>query len=60
MEMSDFKSKPLSATVVLNMYQLTRVFGKGEKLSRSLRSSIWKYEDGRWQLVFHQGTMTTI
>jgi hypothetical protein len=22
----------------------------------SLRSSLWKEEDGRWQLIFHQGT----
>lgn len=59
-EMSDFKSKPLSATVVLNTYQLIKVSGKGEKMNRTLRSSIWKYEDERWQLVFHQGTMATI
>ena len=30
-EMSDFKSKPLSATVVLNTYQLIKVSGKGEE-----------------------------
>ena len=24
----------------------------------SLRSSIWKYYDGKWKMVFHQGTLT--
>jgi hypothetical protein len=24
---------------------------------RSLRSSIWKFMDDRWQMVFHQGTV---
>lgn len=24
-----------------------------------LRSSIWKFADGRWQMLFHQGTLTS-
>lgn len=25
---------------------------------RALRSSLWKYTDGRWKMFFHQGTKT--
>jgi hypothetical protein len=46
-EMTDFKSKQLSNMVVLNTYQIIKVSAKGEKLDRSWRSSIWKYEGGR-------------
>ena len=28
----------------------------GVPASESLRSSVWKRIDGRWQLLFHQGT----
>ena len=27
-------------------------------LQHVLRSSIWKLIDGRWQMVFHQGTLS--
>lgn len=26
----------------------------------TLRSSIWKYRDNRWQMFFHQGTKTNV
>jgi hypothetical protein len=26
------------------------------RTTRSLRSSIWKHRDDRWQMIFHQGT----
>ena len=37
---------------------LRQVVGEDGKSSFSLRSSVWKRVQGRWQLVFHQGTLT--
>lgn len=44
----DFKMCELSPDVVLLTY----------KTATSLRSSIWKRLQGRWQMIFHQGTKT--
>jgi hypothetical protein len=34
---------------------VSRISTTGDK-RRTLRSSIWKRIDGRWQMIFHQGT----
>jgi hypothetical protein len=34
---------------------VSRISTTGEQ-RRTLRSSIWKRIDGRWQMIFHQGT----
>ncbi len=48
----------LADEVKLAIY-LVVTYIKGENLPvQSLRSSIWKLIDGRWQVVFHQGTVT--
>nr|WP_314528402.1 nuclear transport factor 2 family protein [uncultured Pseudomonas sp.] len=47
---SEFKVKPLSLDSALVTYCCQA------DASRSLRSSIWRQRDGRWQMVFHQGT----
>lgn len=53
--MRDFKARPLAQGVVLATYRA--IHGNpGGQHSSSLRSSIWKYEDNRWQIIFHQGT----
>lgn len=50
--MTDFKVHPLSEDIVLTTYHI-----KNKTLVRNtLRSSIWKRIDDRWQMVFHQGT----
>ncbi len=49
--MSNFRAKPLAEDVALVTYVATK--GRGES---SLRCSIWKRSDGRWRIVFHQGT----
>lgn len=47
---------PLSADVVLATYVIDN-----KTINRhTLRSSIWKHIDGRWQLYFHQGTITSM
>jgi hypothetical protein len=54
MSLSDFEIYPLSEEVVLATYRI-----KDEtRMLNTLRSSIWKCKDGRWQMFFHQGTIT--
>ncbi len=52
-ETSDFQVRFLSQHIALLTYVAHR---KGSRSSSSLRSSLWQQKDGRWQLVFHQGT----
>ncbi|MGG2066850.1 DUF4440 domain-containing protein [Bacillus sp. S14(2024)] len=54
MTLSDFEIYPLSEDTVLATYRI-----KDEtRMQNTLRSSIWKLIDGRWQMFFHQGTPT--
>ena len=49
-----FDMKILAPDIVLTTY-----FLENRTISRNtLRSSIWKQIDGKWQLYFHQGTIT--
>ncbi|KKI92917.1 RNAse H [Bacillus sp. SA1-12] len=54
MRLSDFEIHPLSEEIVLTTY---RIFNEETK-HHTLRSSIWKWINGSWQMVFHQGTKT--
>ena len=45
--MRDFAARRLTTDVILVTYRIVE--------SRTLRSSIWRAADGRWQMVFHQG-----
>jgi hypothetical protein len=54
MTLSDFEIHPLSDEIVLTTY---RIFNEVNK-QHTLRSSIWKSNNGSWQMVFHQGTKT--
>ncbi|QKE72369.1 DUF4440 domain-containing protein [Arthrobacter citreus] len=54
MKMSDFEIHLLSDNITLVTY---RIFNE-LKNQYSLRSSIWKFKDGRWKMYFHQGTPT--
>jgi hypothetical protein len=56
-ELADFKALVLAEGVVVVTF---RVVEEGERPIHSLRSSIWKWMDGRWQMVFHQGTLTDV
>lgn len=53
---SDFKTQVLTPDVVLATYRVTCRIDATDIATKSLRSSIWKLRDGRWQMVFHQGT----
>lgn len=54
---TDFLLRSLAENVVLLTYRSCRQDADGNT-THSLRSSIWKFADGRWQMLFHQGTPT--
>ena len=49
----DFQIHPLAADAVLATYRIE----DRTRIQHTLRSSIWRYRDGRWQMFFHQGTV---
>ncbi len=55
MTITDFKIKLLSPAVILATYRTMR----RDDRQLVLRSSIWKLNEGNWQMTFHQGTPTT-
>ena len=54
---SDFAVRQLSPGIAVVTYRVIRRFPTEARESHSLRSSIWQQINGRWQLVFHQGTL---
>ncbi len=52
---SDFHARPITNTVALTTYTLTRTDPDGTE-HHSLRSSLWLLEASHWRLTFHQGT----
>ena len=55
----DFIARRLAPDVILVTYRVIQKDGCGTKQASRLRSSIWKLIEGRWQMVFHQGTPST-
>ncbi|MGP7817143.1 nuclear transport factor 2 family protein [Niallia sp. 01092] len=53
MSLYDFEIHPLSEEAVLVTYKVK----DDTRNHHTLRSSIWKWIDGRWQMFFHQGTV---
>ena len=55
LSLKTFEAYPISEQVVLVTF---RAVGEveGAPPIESLRSSLWVHRDGRWQLLFHQGT----
>lgn len=58
-EILDFKVEKLSKDCILARYKAIKHNGVSEGKKYSLRSSIWKYCDGKWKMFFHQGTLTS-
>ena len=54
----DFSATSLSAEIVLVTYRAIRRSQPGHDPRISLRSSLWIRREGRWQMLFHQGTLT--
>lgn len=57
-EIKDFDIKILASDVILATYKAVKHHETREHMKYSLRSSIWKYFNGEWKMVFHQGTLT--
>ena len=55
---TDFSVRVLCDDVVLVTYRGARNDPASGQEWHSLRSSIWKFVDGRWLMSFHQGTPT--
>jgi hypothetical protein len=53
--LEDFHVTELAPDAVLATYTVS-VDRAGAERAISLRSSIWIMRDGRWQILFHQGT----
>ncbi len=56
MSLHNYEIYPLAQDVVLTTYFIINK----TRNRNTLRSSIWKLIDGRWQLYFHQGTITPL
>ena len=52
----DFAVRALSPDAALTTYRLSAWPASGGPVKVTLRSSIWMRRDGRWVMVFHQGT----
>lgn len=52
----DFSLKMLAEGVALVTYRGHREATPERPAAHSLRSSIWLWREGRWRMVFHQGT----
>ena len=53
--MRDFQAVLLSEEIALVTYRAIREQA-GSLAVESLRSSLWIFREGRWQMYFHQGT----
>ena len=66
LHLEDFETTPLAPGAVLVTYRVQRKalavaampgqLGSSEQAAVSLRSSVWVQREGRWQMLFHQGT----
>lgn len=54
--MTDFQINTLSSNIIQSIFRTEKIDTKTGKVTRSLRSSLWKNEDGKWRMIFHQGT----
>ena len=55
LSLHSFEALPISDRAFLVTYRAVKEV-PGLAPVESLRSSIWIYRDGRWQMLFHQGT----
>jgi hypothetical protein len=54
--LSDFAIKEISPEITLATYRVEAVELKSGNKRVSFRSSLWKKSNGKWQMLFHQGT----
>ena len=58
-EIKQFTTKQLSNDCILATYKLIKHSELNEHMKYSLRSSTWKCLNGKWKMIFHQGTLTS-
>lgn len=58
-KIKDFTINMLSDDCLLATYKVIKHSEIDENKKYSLRSSIWKCFEGKWKIVFHQGTLTS-
>ncbi len=58
--LTDFNLAASTSDLAVVTYRITRRHMSGQIASVTLRSSTWVMRDGRWQMLFHQGTPTSI
>lgn len=54
--MTNFRVQILSPAIALVLYRSVRPESSLQSGATFLRSSLWVHRDGRWQMIFHQGT----
>lgn len=53
----DFDCRVLADGLAQLTYRATILRAENESPSYSVRSSIWRFDGEKWQMVFHQGTV---
>lgn len=59
-EITNFDSKRLSDECILTTYKVGKRFEVDKSIKYSFRSSIWKCFNGKWKMIFHQGTLILV
>ncbi|NBF11815.1 DUF4440 domain-containing protein [Pseudomonas sp. Fl4BN1] len=54
---SEFEVQRLAADLAQVIYLCHNAAAGGRAASSAWRSSLWRRHDGRWQMLFHQGTL---
>jgi hypothetical protein len=54
--MTGFRINVLCLGMVQTLFKTEKTVVETGKVSYSMRSSIWKNENGKWRMIFHQGT----
>lgn len=52
-----FEVKHLSQSIAQVLFETISVRAIDNVKCKSLRSSLWKFDGERWQIIFHQGTV---
>lgn len=57
-KIKDFSIDILAEDIILAKYKAIKLYKLEDRKICSIRSSIWKYIEGSWKMIFHQGTLT--
>lgn len=51
-----YKAYPLSDDIILLTYRSSTKDAMTGETKQAMRSSLWRLKEGKWRMVFHQGT----